>query len=103
MPSTDDWTMPVLTCLVCDKDRDPLDAPDEPCGHGREYRHVVLVPVMPRRVTDEMVDRAAEAYEIGGACGESKACGHRCASAHEHRMRLALVAALGNKQTGGEG
>lgn len=47
-----------------------------------------------RLTSDEAVKASADAYQIGGACGPSKACGHSCATGHEHRTRMGMAAAL---------
>ena len=41
-----------------------------------------------------MIERAAAAYEIGGVCAPHGKCGGGCQTAHIHRMRLAVRAAL---------
>ena len=74
---------------------------DCPC---RQWRCLPLQEETGTRgLSDETVKRAALAYEIGGACGPSKKCGHDCATAHEHRMRLALAAASLPSGDGGRG
>lgn len=59
-----DWALPVITCAICDRNRDPLDVPDAACGHDSDNQRIVMVPVIPRRVTDEMVERAARAANL---------------------------------------
>jgi hypothetical protein len=63
---TDNWTMIISTCNICDKDKNPLDIPDELCGHDIEHRGIARVPVIPREISDEMVERAWGAYSDPG-------------------------------------
>jgi hypothetical protein len=51
-----DLAVPVMTCRICDKDRDPLDVPDKACGHHYDNRRTVMVPVVPLAVVQEIVD-----------------------------------------------
>lgn len=58
-------TIPVSICRVCDKDRDPLDVPDEPCGHDPEtHRGMVPVEVVPLAVAEALAE-ALEAIADG--------------------------------------
>lgn len=41
------WTTSISACQICDKDRDPFEIPDEPCGHGYAQAHIIAVPVVP--------------------------------------------------------
>jgi hypothetical protein len=99
--------MPVSYCDVCDKDRDPLEVPGVSCGHDDSHRRTVGVPMIPARITDEMVERAALAMYDRDEAEEAETNGFLRAPTwdalpancyvHElyrNRARVALTAAL---------
>lgn len=82
-------TVNVSVCAICDRDRDPLDVPAEACGHGPTHARLVSVPVIPLRVTEDMVRRAAQA--LADDNGGLAAVDWRD---FEHQARTALAAAF---------
>jgi hypothetical protein len=57
---TERWTMPIETCAICDKDRDPFDVPDEPCGHHYDNRRTVMVEVVPAQTAERLATAAEQ-------------------------------------------
>jgi hypothetical protein len=52
---TEQLYVDISVCSICDKDRDPLDVPEGPCGHHRDNGRIVPVPVVPQRDFDALV------------------------------------------------
>lgn len=84
-------------CAVCDKDRPPLETPEEPCGCDHTNAHIVCVDAVPldvalaavaaereccgeRLLSDEAVKEATEAWGFAGE-GENLAVSRAALSA----------------------
>lgn len=57
---SDDLTVSWSVCAICDKGRDPLDVPSEPCGHSRQQARLVSIPVAPMAERDALAARVEE-------------------------------------------